>query len=324
MIQPFQLLDDPSMKLFRSGSRTETRICRSGRSTWTPLKVRFPAVAQVLGHFLSCRWNPPVVGWFLDPPGMRQAADCIRLRFIPWISFGNERERVFWLAYCSVLPSWNGTSRVQAEPPGEPGKLAEYFGFQPIEIYKLERRIANLQIKDLDGDKIGDIIVGNNARSRIDLLLSSKKPAEEAEGQPFRKEANHLDFDRRMRLVSVPVNKEVVSVDTGDFNGDGKPDLVYYGTPAEVEILFNEGAGRFGNARKISTGDAVAAAGALAVGDIDQDGRDDIVLLAENDLIFVYQTAPECSVNPSACLIPQVIPICSSLSIWMATRPSTS
>ncbi len=60
-----------------------------------------------------------------------------------------------------------------------------------------------------------------------------------------------------MRLVSIPVNKEVVSVDTGDFNGDGKPDLVFYGTPAEVEILFNEGKGHFGSPKKINTGDAV-------------------------------------------------------------------
>ena len=60
-----------------------------------------------------------------------------------------------------------------------------------------------------------------------------------------------------MRLVSIPVNKEVVSVDTGDFNGDGKPDLVFYGTPAEVEILFNEGKGHFGNPKKINTGEAV-------------------------------------------------------------------
>ena len=50
-------------------------------------------------------------------------------------------------------------------------KLADYFGFQPLEIYKLERRIGNLMIRDLDGDKTGDIIVSNNARSRIDLLL---------------------------------------------------------------------------------------------------------------------------------------------------------
>ena len=88
------------------------------------------------------------------------------------------------------------------------------------------------------------------------------------------------------------MNKEVVSIDTGDFNGDGKLDLVYYGTPAEVEILFNEGGGRFGGSKRISTGEAVELPGALAVGDIDRDGRDDIVLVAENDLVFVYQTAP--------------------------------
>jgi hypothetical protein len=160
-----------------------------------------------------------------------------------------------------------------------------------LEIYKLERRIGNLMIRDLDGDKTGDIIVGNNARSRIDLLLSTKRPADEAEARPFRTETNDLEFDKRMRLVSIPVNKEVVSIGSGDFNGDGKPDLVFYGTPAEVEILFNEDKGRFGGSKKISTGEAVEAPGALAVGDLDRDGRDDIALLSENDLIFVYQTA---------------------------------
>jgi hypothetical protein len=179
-----------------------------------------------------------------------------------------------------------------AEPPGGSPRLGDYFGFQPLEIYKLERRIGNLMIKDLDGDKTGDIIVGNNARSRIDLLLSGKRPAEEIQDRPFRTEVNEIEYDRRMRLSSIPVNKEVVSIDTGDFNGDGKPDLVYYGTPAEVEILFNDGSGRFSSGKKISAGEAREVPSALAVGDLDQDGRDDIALLAENDLIFVYQTAP--------------------------------
>ena len=30
----------------------------------------------------------------------------------------------------------------------------------------------------------------------------------------------------------------------------------------------------------------------MTVGDLDQDGRDDLALLAEKELIFVYQTAP--------------------------------
>jgi len=178
---------------------------------------------------------------------------------------------------------------VSADPPGQ--KLADYFGFLPIELYKLDTRIANLTLKDVDGDGVEDIIVTNNGRSRIDLLLSTKKPADDRAARPFRKDVNEVEFDRRMRLVSIPVNKEVASIDFGDFNGDGKPDLVYYGTPAEVEILFNEGPGQFGNLKKVNTGDALERPSSLAVCDLDQDGRDDIALLGDKELIFVYQTA---------------------------------
>jgi hypothetical protein len=168
-------------------------------------------------------------------------------------------------------------------------RLADYFGFQPLELYKLDSRIANLTIHDLDGDHVDDIIVSNNARSRIDLLLTTKKADEEKSSRPFRKDINELEYDRRMRLLSIPVNKEVISIDTGDFNGDGKPDLVYYGVPAEVVILFNDGKGRFSNPKKINTGEGLQRSGALTVGDFDQDGRDDVALLGENELVFVYQ-----------------------------------
>ena len=95
-----------------------------------------------------------------------------------------------------------------------------------------------------------------------------------------------------MRLVSIPVNKEVVSLDTGDFNGDGKPDLVYYGTPGRGRDPLQRGAGPVRQLRRRSTPARPSKrAGALAVGDLDQDGRDDLALLAENELIFVYQTA---------------------------------
>ncbi len=179
---------------------------------------------------------------------------------------------------------------VMADPPSS--KLADYFGFLPLELYKLDTRIGNLLLKDLDGDKVDDIIVSNNGRSRIDLLLSTKKPALDKASRPFRKDPNELEYDRRMRLSSVTVNKEVVSIDTGDFNGDGKPDLVFYGTPAELTILFNDGKAKFADSKKIITGDLVQKPSAIAVGDLDQDGRDDLALLAEKELIFIYQTAP--------------------------------
>ena len=187
---------------------------------------------------------------------------------------------------------------VEAQAPAANTRLADYFGFQPLELYKLERRIGNLIVRDVDGDGIGDVIVSNNARSRIDLLLSTKRPEGEAEERPFRKEANELESDKRMRSVDISVNKEIVSLGVGDFNGDGKPDLVYYGTPAEVEILFNEGPGRFGSPKRIRTGDAVEGSNTLAVGDLDQDGRDDIAMIAEKELILIHQTAPGVLTEP--------------------------
>jgi hypothetical protein len=169
-------------------------------------------------------------------------------------------------------------------------RLADYFGFLPVEVYKLDPRITGLLVRDLDGDKVDDIAVVNNGRSRIDLLLSSRKPGDAAEAEPKKsQEPNHLENDRRMRLVSVSVTKEVVSLAAGDFDGDGKADLAFYGTPAELIILHGEGKGKFDDPKKINTGEAVEAPGALTVGDLNGDGRDDLALLTSAEVITILQ-----------------------------------
>ena len=67
---------------------------------------------------------------------------------------------------------WAASARVaRADEP----RLADYFGFLPLEVYKLDARISNLLLKDLDGDKVDDIVVVNNGRSRIDLLLERQE-----------------------------------------------------------------------------------------------------------------------------------------------------
>ncbi|MDG3004741.1 FG-GAP repeat domain-containing protein [Paludisphaera mucosa] len=184
-----------------------------------------------------------------------------------------------------------GAGDDEPKPAGK-ARLADYFGFLPLELYKLDYRIGNLTLADVDGDKVDDVIVANNARSRIDLLLSSKKAAGAADARPFRKEVNDLDSDKRMRPANIPVDREVVSLGSGDFNGDGKADLVFYGTPAEIVILHNEGAGKFGPPKRIKCGDALESSNALAVGDVDQDGRDDVALLTEGELVLIRQTEP--------------------------------
>lgn len=167
------------------------------------------------------------------------------------------------------------------------GRLADYYGFLPLEIYKLDSRISGLLVRDLDGDGTDDVAVINNARSRIDLLLSS--PGDDEQDEPLRSEANQVPSSRRMRLKSIPVNKEVVSLTAGDFNSDDKTDLAFYGTPAEVVVLSGDGDGRFRESRRINTGEASETPTALQTGDLNRDDRDDLVLMTPHELVTILQ-----------------------------------
>ena len=199
---------------------------------------------------------------------------------------GSARRR--WIAAIGGLLALASASVNWADEP----RWADYFGFLPLEVYKLDPRINNLLLADVDGDKVADVIVANNARSRIDLLLSSPGPAGDAGAEPVdkeKREANQVPSDHRMHRKSLSVNREIVSLQAGDFNGDGKIDLAYYGTPAELVILLNQGGGEFAEARKIHTGESIESAGALTVGDLNRDGKDDLALVTLSEVITILQ-----------------------------------
>jgi hypothetical protein len=166
--------------------------------------------------------------------------------------------------------------------------LADQYGFLPVEMYKLENRISNLLLADLDGDGSNDVIVSNNSRSRFDILFSD--PKIEPDKEETEKGVNVPVYDKRMRARRYPVSKEIVSIVAADFNGDGRKDLAYYGRPAGVVILINEGRGSFATPQIRDLGEAVSAQSALAVGDLDRDGRDDLVLLRDNEIVILKQT----------------------------------
>lgn len=175
-----------------------------------------------------------------------------------------------------------------APAPADPPRLADYYGFRPLEIYKLDDRIGRPLIADFDGDKAGDLLIVNNGRSRIDFLLTTK-PAMGQETRFRKSVVNELPDDSRMRLSSLPVNKAVVSVQVADFNGDGKPDIAYYGTPAELIILANQGEAKFDELKRVDCGEAVQSGSALAVGDLDRDGKADLALLRDKEVAVLYQ-----------------------------------
>ncbi len=200
-----------------------------------------------------------------------------------WVQLG--------LAVGLVVGNWQ-TGWATASSADDSVRLPDYFGFLPVEVYKLDNRIGAVTTCKLDEDKAEDIAVVNNARSRIDLLLTGKSTNGDDDAPDDKKEVNDVPSDRRMRLVSLPVNKQVVSLQTGDFNGDGRADLVFFGLPNGIEIHHNRGNGRFGDVKKINTGDALDTPGTLSVGDFDKDGRDDLALITKEEIVLYAQREP--------------------------------
>jgi hypothetical protein len=169
------------------------------------------------------------------------------------------------------------------------GAAANDFGFSGREIYPIESQISLLHAADLDGDGLTDLIVANNVRSRISLLYNQTGKTNRAAIPPPReRELNELPPDARFRLESIASEKRIAAMVVTDLNGDGRPDIAYYGDPKELILLYNQGTNTWSAPRRWPIEDGQLTQNALAAGDVNGDGRTDLLLLAEN---FVYLLA---------------------------------
>jgi hypothetical protein len=229
----------------------------------------------------------PLADWHFPP----------RLKTITWF-----RRRVgcgvIWAAgasyIASCLAATTGTNR---------------FGFTGPEIFPIENQISQLHVADLDGDGLNDIIVVNNARSRINLLYNqtgktnlTQKPKPEG-----KRDLNELPPDARFRVDSIASEKRIFSLAVADLNGDSRPDLTYYGDPRELIVLYNRGANGWSAPKRWPIDDGQLSANGLCVGDLNGDGHIDLVLLGENCVYFLPQK------EDHALGEPQKIPIAGSV-----------
>jgi hypothetical protein len=165
------------------------------------------------------------------------------------------------------------------------------FGFLGGEEFPIDSQISQLHVADLDGDGLNDIIVVNNAHSRINLLYNQtgktnliQKPRLEG-----RRDLNELPPDARFRVESIASEKHIYSLAVADLNGDGRPDLAYYGDPRELIVLYNQGTNSWSAPKRWPIDDGQLSANGLCTGDLNGDGRTDLVLLGENCVYFLPQ-----------------------------------
>jgi hypothetical protein len=106
--------------------------------------------------------------------------------------------------------------------------------------FPIDDQISLLKAADLNGDGLTDLIVVNNKRSKINLLYNQTGKTNStlpAGGKKW--EINDLPPDARFRIESIASEKRISSLVVADLNGDGKPDLAYYGEPKELVVQYN-------------------------------------------------------------------------------------
>jgi len=173
------------------------------------------------------------------------------------------------------------------------------FGFTGPEIYPIDNFIGQLRAADLDGDGLMDLVVANNARSKINLLYNQTGKTNVAQGaSPRRLEINELPPDARFRIESLASEKRIAALVVADLNGDRRPDLAYYGEPKELVVQFNQGTNGWSSPRAWPIEDGDLSPNGLACGDLNGDGRTDLVLLGEQCLYLLAQTAGQGLAEP--------------------------
>lgn len=165
------------------------------------------------------------------------------------------------------------------------------FGFVGPEIFPIDNQIALLRSADLNGDGLNDLIVVNNSRSKINLLYNqtgktnlSKFPAN---GEKL--ELNELPPDARFRIDSIASEKRIASLVVADLNGDGRPDIAYYGEPKELVVQYNQGSNSWSAPKRWAIDDGQLSANALVAGDLNGDHLTDLVLLGETQIYVISQ-----------------------------------
>jgi hypothetical protein len=172
------------------------------------------------------------------------------------------------------------------------GSVTNVFDFTGHESYPIDDGISLLHAADLDGDGLNDLIIANNLRSKINLLYNQTGKTNQPTSSLRNLEINELPPDARFRIDSIPTDERIGAMVVTDLNGDGKPDIAIYGDGKDLEVFYNQGTNGWSDPKHWHIEDGQMNPNALVAGDLNGDGRTDLLLLGDNgSLYFLPQNA---------------------------------
>ena len=167
-------------------------------------------------------------------------------------------------------------------------ELAQYYGFGPLELFKLQQRSGNMLVGDLNHDGLNDLVLVDNSNSRIDILQQRKQPDSPGAAVKSAK-INAIANDWRFEHRKMSVDKAIASLALGDFNGDGRTDIAYIGLPDRLILKLQPEKGEWTSPPTIRLPDLQPAQWMMVGGDLNHDRKDDLVVLGKNETYVLYQ-----------------------------------
>ncbi len=161
--------------------------------------------------------------------------------------------------------------------------LASYFGFDDLEVIKIDPNAGPFAVADVNADGLNDLIVVNNSKSRIEIYYqkAGAKPTDEV-AAPTR--VNELPEHWRFRREYVSVGHAVSGIEPFDFDGDGLMDIVYAGQPGTIAFLRQTKPGTFELARKVPVKKLLPSPNAFAIADLIGDSKKDVAAIVDGRL----------------------------------------
>lgn len=156
--------------------------------------------------------------------------------------------------------------------------LARYFGFGDPRIVVVDEGMGPALTSDVDGDGLVDIVVANNAKSRLEIYRQRKHARTDEEVERDYK-VNELPPSKYFDRVEVSVSHRIMGFRIFDFDKDGKLDIVYAGDPGEVVILKQKDGLAFEEASKRRVRDLAGGQDGIEVADVMGDAAPELLTL---------------------------------------------